>query len=226
MPRHGFHDFLYFIRFFAYRPRHGENSMIVLVVIMQNFNTNSYINNNKIINIKSEVLFREAQDDFFYFNKINTALKKLKEAVSLTPNHHKSLVLLADIYFMKGYIKKALNLYKTAFKITPSNPKVIASVANCLYSLGFLNEAIRYCDKAICCLTPDDYSLFSQIFDMKLNILLAQRKYFTAFNELSSAKNILDYSSLKNYEMLYEKINKRKKLNRLHFQLIKAGNNR
>ncbi len=226
MPDHGFHDFLFFGNTKLSSLKHKYNFMIGLVEIMQNINTLSYINKNKIINIKSEVLFREAQDDFFYFNKINSAYKKLKQAIELTPGHHKSIVLLADICFIKGFIKQALNFYKSALKYLPSDSRIIASIANCCYVLNRFDEAIIYCNKAICELTPDDYNLFSQIFEIKINILLSQKKYFTAFNELSSAKSILDFSSLKNYEILYEKINKRKKFNELHFQVIKAGNNR
>ena len=90
---------------------------------------------NKIINIKSEVLFREAEDDFYYFNHLNKAMKKLKEAVNLTPNHLKSIMLYADICFIKGYFNKALSLYLTAEKISSKDSKILASLANCYNSL-------------------------------------------------------------------------------------------
>ena len=80
---------------------------------MQNSTSKSYINSKKIINIRSEILCRQAEDDFFYFNNINTAYKKLNEAVKLTPFHFKSLVLLADISFVKGFIKKAISRYRS-----------------------------------------------------------------------------------------------------------------
>ena len=47
---------------------------------MQNFGDISYLDSKKIIDIRSEVLFREAEDDFYYFSNINSALKKLKKA--------------------------------------------------------------------------------------------------------------------------------------------------
>ena len=60
---------------------------------MQNLSHTSYINRLKVINIKSETLFREAEDDFYYFINIYSALKKLKEALKLTPYYKKSLIL-------------------------------------------------------------------------------------------------------------------------------------
>ena len=75
---------------------------------------------NKVINIKSEMLFRSAEDDLFYLNKINSAYKKLKEAVLLTPNRIKILKLLADAAFIKGYTKKALEFYLKADKLNGS----------------------------------------------------------------------------------------------------------
>ena len=120
-----------------------------LQVFMQNFGDISYLDSKKIIDIRSEVLFREAEDDFYYFSNINSALKKLKKAIFLTPNHTKSLVLCADIYFVKGNIKKALDLYKKADLLTVNNVRIIAAIANCHYSLKNYNEALKYTKTAI-----------------------------------------------------------------------------
>ena len=190
---------------------------------MQNSNTISYIDHNKVINIKSEKLFREAQDDFFFFNKIICARQKLAQAVKLTPNHQKSILLLADIYFIKGFIKKALSLYEKALKISPDNAKILASIANCHNSLSNYNLAINFCNKAILKLSPDNYQLFYQILEIKINTLLTQKKFISAYNELSSAKIFLNDSFLYNLQILHDKIARRKKLNKLHFQLIQAG---
>ena len=128
---------------------------------------------SKVINIKSEILCRSAEDDFFYFNKINSAYKKLKEAVELTPYHFKSLLLLADVTFIKGYIKKALELYLKAESINSSDVKVLASIANCFNVLKDYSQALLYCDKALAKFSTHKYELFSQIFEIKMNILMA-----------------------------------------------------
>ena len=41
---------------------------------MQNSGNLLYRDNKKVINLQSEVLFREAEDDFYYFNKVNFAV--------------------------------------------------------------------------------------------------------------------------------------------------------
>ena len=50
---------------------------------MQNIiSDKNYIKQSNVINILSETLYREAEDDFYYFNKTNSAYKKLKKAVA------------------------------------------------------------------------------------------------------------------------------------------------
>ena len=182
---------------------------------MQNIISKSYI--NKVINIKSEVLFREAEDDFYYFNKINLAMKKLKQAIELTPNHFKSVVLYADILFMKGQIKKALELYILANKLSSGNSKVVASIANCYGSLKQYDESLEFCNKAIQLNSADNYSLFSQLIEIKINNLVALKRYKEAYVTFIQSQNILDAVSLKsiytnNYETLNEKIKLQEKL--------------
>ena len=191
---------------------------------MQNTNTNLYINNNNIINIKSEILCREAEDDFFYFYKINTAYKKLNEAVKLSPFHLKSILLLADICVLKGFIKKALKLYLTAEKLSFST-KTTAAIAYCNYRLCNYNTALDYCNKAIEDITINDFSLYPQILELKINILISKRQYKQAYIAFIQAQNILDENSLKsiyniNYDLLNEKINLQKKLKMSNLKIV------
>ena len=65
---------------------------------MQNTSDISYINKSKVINIKTELLCREAEDDFYYFNNVNAAYRKLKKAVELSPFHTKSILLYCHQY--------------------------------------------------------------------------------------------------------------------------------
>ena len=192
---------------------------------MQNTSNLSYINSKKIINMKSEVLFREAEDDFFYFNKMNVALKKLEESISLTPSHIKSLMLCADIYFMKGKVKKALSLYETAKLYGQKDARCLASIANCLYSLSNYEESISFVDKAIAILKNDDYSLYSQLIEIKINSLVELKKYKQAYITFIQAQNVIDSVSLKNiynsnYELINEKLKLQKKLRQSNLKIV------
>ncbi len=180
---------------------------------------------NKIINIKSEVLFREAEDDFYYFNHLNKAMKKLKEAVNLTPNHLKSIMLYADICFIKGYFNKALSLYLTAEKISSKDSKILASLANCYNSLKKSKEAVMYCDMAINSMIEINYSLFSQLIEIKINNLINLKKYKEAYITFIQSQNILDTASLKNiytsdYEIINEKLKLQKKVHYLGLKIV------
>ncbi len=191
---------------------------------MQNINSTSYINKKKIINIKSEMLFREAEDDFFYFNKVNNAYKKLAEAVKLTPNHLKSLNLLADICFMKGMIKKALNLNLRAEKLC-CDSRTFASIASCYYILGNYESALDYCEKALNNIEFEEGELFSQIIEIKINILVKKRAYKKAYITFIQAQNTIDKSALKmlydmNYELLSEKIGLQKRRKRSNLKIV------
>ncbi len=182
---------------------------------MHNYNNISYIN-NKIINIQSEILFREAEDDLFYFNKINSAYKKLQKGIKLTPCHYKSIMLLADICIIKGYYNKALNLYKEAEHICDSF-KISASICNCYYLMKMDKEALKYCEKALQNFDGDNFLLYSQITEIKVNILINLKLYKKAYKTVLKSKNIIDAISLKNiynteYELLNGKINLQKKI--------------
>lgn len=193
-----------------------------MVEVMQNISNSLFINSKKVINMKSELLFREAEDDFFYFNKINSALKKLELAIKLTPSHTKSIMLCADIYFIKGNIKKALSYYKMAQTQTPRN---IASIANCFYVLKEFENALIFADKAIDMLKNEDVLLYSQLVEIKINSLIELKKYKQAYIVFIQSQNILDTYSLKhiytsNYELLNDKLKLQKKLRHSGLKIV------
>lgn len=196
-----------------------------MVEVMQNISNLSYIGSKKVINMKSEVLFREAEDDFFYFNKINSALKKLEDAVKLTPSHTKSLMLCADIHFMKGNIKKAFSLYQMAQNYGQDSARVVASIANCFYALKEYSDAVSFVDKAISILKNEDYSLYSQLVEIKINSLVEMKKYKQAYITFIQSQNVLDAISLKNiynsnYELINEKLQLQKKLRQSRLKIV------
>lgn len=192
---------------------------------MQNTSDILYTDRTKVINIKSEILCREAEDDFFYFNNLNAAYKKLKKAVELTPFHQKSVLLYADVCFVKGMIKEALELYSRIEKISPLNIKVLSSIANCNYVLGNYSISLEYINKTLELLNDENISLQAQLLEIKINILMAERKYKDAYIAFIKSQNILDSHSLKNiynisYEVLEEKINLQKRLKKSNLKIV------
>lgn len=182
---------------------------------MQNLASKTYL--NKIINIQSEMLFREAEDDVYYFNKLGLAVKKLKKSVELTPCHLKSILLYADVCFIRGYIKKALTLYLKAEELSDSNVKAAASIANCYNLLNNYKMAVLYCNKALDYMKEPNYSLFSQLIEIKITNLVKLKKYKDAYITFIQSQSYLDSVSLKtiyanNYEIINEKIKLQRKL--------------
>ena len=228
MWHHAFHAFIHNNIDKAYRPISCLKPMIIkvgkFIGFMQNSNKYSYIN-NKVINIKSELLFREAEDDFYYFNKINNAYKKLTQAVRLTPTHLKSIILLANICFIKGKIKKALSLYSIAKNISPNNNKITAAIANCNYVLGNYSQALIYIEKSIKKVSFENCEFYSQLLEIKINILFEQKKYKEAYSTFINFKNnlrkisfITDYNI--NYELLSKKIDLQKKVQKSNLKIV------
>ncbi len=186
---------------------------------MQNINSINYLNITKVINIESERLFREAEDDFYYFNKINSAYKKLKQAVSLTPNHLKSILLLADIIFMKGNIKKSLRLYTSALKIKSDSFKIYASIANCYKSLNNYEKALEYCNLAFELKNIQNFMLFNQLLEIKIEILISMSKYKEAYFNIFKLKKLSEPFDF-NYEFLHNKIERLNKLAASNLQIV------
>lgn len=198
-----------------------------LLLFMQNFGDISYSYNKKITDIRSEILFREAEDDFYYFNKINTALKKLKTAVSLTPNHLKSIVLCADILFVKGNFKKALELYGIAKSLNPNDMRIIASIANCCYSLKKYTEALKYAENALKIknMSVCEIALRFQILEIMVNSYIALKNYKKAFKLYSECEFYNDEYSFEefhklSYRYLREKLEVQKKLNNSGLKIV------
>lgn len=178
---------------------------------MQNTVSN-YINHN-VINIKSEVLFREAEDDLYYFNNLRKAELKLKQAIEYTPSHIKSIILYADIYFLKGNFKKAVSLYLTANNLKQYDFKIIASIANCYNALRNYYESLKYCNDALSVVKNDNFALYTQVIELKINNLIALGKYEDANRTFLQSRELLRQNLISSiYDSLNEKIKIHQKL--------------
>ena len=75
-----------------------------------------------VTDVRAERLFREAEDDFFYFNKIEAAITKIEKALEYTPNMLKAIIMRANIAFLEGNFEHAIALcrcIKSRNLITP-----------------------------------------------------------------------------------------------------------
>ncbi len=191
---------------------------------MQNNQNILYIN-GKIINLRSEILFREAQDDFFYFNKTNLALTKLLEAVKLTPSFVKALLLCSDIYFIKGQFNKSLQFALEAFEYNPYSLKAAAAIANCYYALKKYSSAIEFCEKALNLVQDENEAIYSQIIEIKINSLLGLKDYKQAYISFIQCQDVLKQTDLlniynQNFYLIKQKIKLQKKLMKSNLKIV------
>lgn len=167
---------------------------------------------NKVINLKSEILFREAEDAFLYFNQPKKAIRLLNESLNLTSLHTKSLVLKGDIRFMQGKIEEALELYLLANQVNNNDSKTLASIANCLELKEDYSNALSYCDKAFLFINEDNCQLYLSLYELKLSILLKLKKYNQAKQFISTAKYRLSIEELVSLKTHNELINSKLQL--------------
>lgn len=182
------------------------------------------MNINNVINIESEICFREAEDCFLYLNQPKKAVRKLNKAVKLTPSHYKSIILKADIRYMQGKIDEALDLYKSAYYFRPENSKILASIAMCLEAKEQHKEALKYCDRAFSNINGDNCSIYLSLYELKISILLKLKKYEQAKLFISSAKKRLSIDelfSLKNHsEMINFKLRLKNKIKNINLKAL------
>lgn len=184
---------------------------------------NSIINNkvfrdDNIININTEKLYREAEDCFFYFNQYQKAIKKLDEAIKLTPAHAKCLKLRGDIKYAVGKANEALEDYTLAAALKPDDAVLLASISSLYEISGKYDVALAFCEEAISKLNTSNNHIFTQLCELKINILISLQRYSEAENYLNFVKKRFapeelygfrngQYSFLKKKLELIEKIN-------------------
>ncbi len=151
---------------------------------------------SNVINIKSEILFREAEDNFLYFNQLEKSKDKLLESLELTPIHYKSNILLGDIYFIKGNFTEAFECYKKAEITFKNDPKVLASIANCFEVMGDFLSALKYCEKAFLNINDDNVQLLPSLYELKIKILVQLKKYESAKQIIDKAKRFLSIDEI------------------------------
>lgn len=179
-----------------------------------------------IADVRAERLFREAEDDFFYFNKINEAIEKLEKALNFAPRMIKALLMRANISLIEGNLEEAFNFYLKAEIYAPQNVKILSGIAN-LYEMQNQNEkALEYIEKAFEVGVSKYSPLNKALVDLKLSILIKQKKYLEAQKIINKAKSFLvkeDFAEIQanNLSILKQKLSLQKKLQQTNLKVVK-----
>lgn len=181
---------------------------------------------DNLLNIDSERLFREAEDNFLYFNKSNLAVKNLKKAIEYSPCNVKCIKFLGDIYYAEGKIKKAFDCYAQAAAIKPQDAGILASLASINEILGNDEIALEFTELAFKNLKQEDVRLFSPLSNLKVLLLMKLQKYSDAQNFIDSTKKRLPYEDAGNFaligqhDVLKKKLALREKMERLNIKVV------
>lgn len=190
--------------------------------IIQNFKIS---HEDNILSINAEKLYREAEDDFFYFNKPKRAEKKLKEALAYTPCQIKVLKFLGDIYFATGKMKKAFDYYAQAAALKPSDSVILASLASVNEVFGNYETALKFVELAFQNLLPADVRLYASLSNLKVSLLLGLQRYSDAKAFLDFAKKRLSFEdsgrlSSVNQNILKKKIALKERMEKLNIKVV------
>lgn len=186
---------------------------------------NKIIADDNIININTEKLYREAEDFFFYFHKERKAIKLLNKALKLTPTHTKSLKLRGDIYYSLGKIQNAIDDIASAAALKPDDAVLLASLASLNEISGNYRIALAFCDEALKKLNTPDNLFYSQLLELKINILIKLQRYSEAESCLNYMKRrfspdtLYDFSS-NHFEFLKKKLKLKEKINNLSLKIV------
>ncbi len=184
-----------------------------------------YQKNIVISDLRSERLYREAEDELFYFHNIESAEEKIELALSYFPYFIKARVMNANIKILKGEYEKAIDIYLAAEKIAPANVNVLAGLANLYEITDDIILADKYVNKALNCSFVSG-ELRKSLIELKITILIKMKKYTEAKSLIDSAKYELNAEELKeiqskNLFIIKRKLQLQKKLNRLNLKLVK-----
>lgn len=182
-------------------------------------------NEDNILNINTEKLYREAEDDFFYFNKPKHAEKKLKEALNHTPCQIKVLKFLGDICFSSGKMKSAFDYYAQAAALKPSDAVILASLASVNEVLGKYETALKFVDLAFQNLLPADVRIYASLSNLKVSLLVELQRYSEAKTFLDLAQKRLSFEesgrlSSVNQNILKKKLALKERMKKLNIKVV------
>lgn len=153
---------------------------------MSNSFKNTCSTNNKVADLDTQRLIREANNYFIHFRDYETALKKITEALKLNPNRIKALILKGEILFRMERKNESLEYFDKAINTDPCCIEAYGSKAGTLDILGKQREALACCQKAFENISSRDIHLLPALYDQKIALLLRLKKYKEARNVLKN----------------------------------------
>ncbi len=199
-----------------------EQNLYKMIKSIKNIKNSHYDN---VLNINSERMYRQAEDDFFYFFQTKKAEKKLKAVLKFDPCHIKSMKLLGDVYFTDGKTDKAFEYYSRAAALKPEDAKILANLASVNEISGRYEIALQFTETAFKNLKINDTILFSELSALKINLLIKLQKYSDAQKFLENTNRRLSYQdngkyTSIGYDILKKKIKLKEKIKRLNIQVV------
>jgi tetratricopeptide (TPR) repeat protein len=150
-------------------------------------NINNPIKTKKIFNLEAEKLVRKASDTFLYLKDYNKALSLVEKVLSFDPAHTKAHLLKGDILLCLDNYKEALISYENGIFSNPKCAQAYGSKAGVLDMMNRQEEALECCEKAFKFLNYNDKQLILSLYDQKISLLTALKKYRKAQQTLSEA---------------------------------------
>ncbi len=183
------------------------------------------IYDDNVLNLDAERLFREAEDNFFYFNKSRKAIIKLKSALALAPCHIKSMKLIGDIYFSIGKMQRAFDFYSQAAALKSEDSTILASLASSCEALGNFSNALAFVDLAFDNLTTVDSRLYAPLSELKVSLLIKLQKYSEAKKFLDNAKKRLSFDdagkiATTTQDVLSKKLSLKERMENLNIKVV------
>lgn len=190
-----------------------------------------YISNKKIsetdnvTNIKTERLYRLAEDEFFYFNKPKKAIKLLKEALIYTPCHTKSMKLIGDIFFATGKMNEAFDYYSQTAALRPNDCAVLSALASVCEVLANYQTALDFVNLALNNMNFENIKIYSSVCDLKISLLIRLQRYSDAKVFFENLKKKLSQDefgkiTISNYELLNKKLQLKEKIENLNIKVV------
>lgn len=181
---------------------------------------------NGVFDLRTERLYREAEDDLFYFGAFKPACEKIEEALKYSPMCVKALIMRANIAFLNGDFNKVKECYLKALSVDSSDVRILAGLANIYEILEENDLACAYVDEALMYNENMSILLKKDLIELKASILFKQKKYIQAEKLLKESKYYLNLSALwalqaGNLPAVRQKADRVKKIHSSELRLVK-----
>ena len=121
------------------------NSIILLIALSMKVNI-SWAESADLLFLESQNLFHESRSDA---TKLELALMKINQAISVDPKDVNYLCLLGSIYLLSGEFDKAIKSYQEAHELDPQNPNLFSLIGDVKAFQNNHDEALALYNKTL-----------------------------------------------------------------------------